>query len=119
MSRLKLFLGEETSHAPRVTSVPFPDNSSLSACHDSVTTAEFPALLDYESHADRWRKYRNSPLDRARSLRHNDRCPHCRHGLVEPLELADGVRSRNHQPIPGTATLVGFHCLACHWEWPA
>ena len=131
MSRLKLFLGDETAHALRVTSDPLSDESAPKnifggqvtqaspADRDSVTAVQSPAILNYQSYADRWRKYRNSPLNRARTLRCNNRCPHCSHGLIEPLELADGVQSRNSQPIPGTATLVGFHCLSCHWEWPA
>jgi hypothetical protein len=115
MSRLKVFCGEETAR------------------RNSVSLADDPPIFNYESYADRWRKYRNDPLDargslrrfgndpldRARSLRCNDRCPHCSRSLVKPLELDDAVRSRNNLPIPGTATLVGFHCEGCHWEWPA
>lgn len=115
MSRLKLFCGEDTAR------------------RNAVFQAEDPAIFNYQAYADRWRKYRNDPLDacgslhpsrndpldRARSLRSNDRCPHCSRALVQPLELDDAVRSRNNLPIPGTATLVGFHCESCHWEWPA
>lgn len=58
-------------------------------------------------------------VQRAKLLRENDQCPHCRHAVVEPLELADAMMGRNNRPVPGTGTLVGFHCLRCHWEWPA
>jgi len=57
--------------------------------------------------------------DRARVLYANRRCPYCKHPVVEPLELADGVRNRHRSTIPGTATLVGFHCDSCYREWPA
>ena len=115
MSRLRLFSGEAT----------------VRRC--AVGQTEDPPIFNSQTYADRWRKYRNdpqnacgswhpagnAPLDRARSLRSNDRCPHCSRSLVKPLELDDAVRSRNNLPIPGTATLVGFHCDSCHWEWPA
>jgi hypothetical protein len=115
MSRLKLFCGDETALDAYAASHP----SRAAAGRNAVCQAEAPAIFDYQSYSDRWRKYRNDPLDRARTLRSNDRCPHCSRGLVKPLELADAVRSRNNLPIPGTATLVGFHCESCHWEWPA
>ena len=101
MSRLKLFRGEETAR------------------RSAVSAPEDPPIFNYEFYAERWRRFRNDPVERARSLRTNDCCPQCTRGLVEPLELADGLRSRNNLAIPGTATLVGFHCLKCHWEWPA
>lgn len=101
MSRLKLFRGDRT------------------ACDPSVSRGDAPGVLSYESHFRRWRDYRNGAASRAKTLRNNDECPHCRRALVEPLELADAVLSRNNLPIPGTATLVGFHCLTCHWEWSA
>lgn len=59
------------------------------------------------------------PLLRARALYKNRSCPTCRHPVVEPLELDDALRNRNNMPIPGTATLVGFHCQRCQREWPA
>jgi len=98
---LKLFRGDEVGQRP------------------AIPSADEPRILNYESYATRWRRYRNTPVNRARSLRTNDRCPKCSRGVVEPLELADGLRSRNNLPVPGTATLVGFHCLHCDWEWPA
>ena len=41
------------------------------------------------------------------------------HPIVEPIELDNGILNRNRMPIPGTATLVGFHCHGCQREWPA
>lgn len=101
MSRLKLYRGD----APPV--VP-------TACEDRAA-----GVLSYESHFQRRRQFPDDTLQRARTLRTNDRCPHCARARVEPLELADALRNRNNRPIPGTATLVGFHCRHCHWEWPA
>ena len=56
---------------------------------------------------------------RARALKENTQCPACSRSQVKPLDLADGLMGRNHRPIPGTSTLVGFHCTQCNWEWPA
>lgn len=57
--------------------------------------------------------------DRARLIRQNGICPECGHPNVEPLELADSlISARNRLPVPGTATIVGFHCNDCGSEWP-
>ncbi len=59
------------------------------------------------------------PVDRARLLHQNSICPECAHHDIEPLELEDAVISpRNRLPVPGTATIVGFHCNDCGIEWP-
>lgn len=58
-------------------------------------------------------------VDRARLLHQNGTCPECSHQDIEPLELADSMISpRNRLPVPGTATIVGFHCNDCGTEWP-
>ncbi|MEX0724962.1 MAG: hypothetical protein WEB58_02410 [Planctomycetaceae bacterium] len=62
---------------------------------------------------------RLTPIVRARVLHTNRVCPYCRHAAVEPIELNDGILNRQRKPIPGTATLVGFHCQDCDAEWPA
>lgn len=60
-----------------------------------------------------------TPVDRARILRENSTCPECSGRSVEPLELQDAVISpKSRLPIPGTATIVGFHCNDCATEWP-
>uniref|UniRef100_A0A7C4LKD1 Uncharacterized protein n=1 Tax=Schlesneria paludicola TaxID=360056 RepID=A0A7C4LKD1_9PLAN len=56
-------------------------------------------------------------IDRARLLFANRRCIACGSPLVLPLERDDAVRNRCGQPIPGTATLIGFQCGSCHAEW--
>ena len=59
------------------------------------------------------------PVERARLLSDNSVCPECDRANIEPLELADGVISpKSRLPIPGTATIVGFHCNECGTEWP-
>ena len=60
-----------------------------------------------------------APVDRARIIRENAVCPECSASDVEPLELQDAMISpKNRLPIPGTATIVGFHCNDCETEWP-
>ena len=60
-----------------------------------------------------------APAVRARLIRENSVCPECTFGDVQPLELEDSViSSRNHMPVPGTSTIVGFHCNNCGTEWP-
>ena len=59
------------------------------------------------------------PNERARIIRDNTTCPECSNINVEPLELRDALISpSNRLPIPGTATIVGFHCNDCGAEWP-
>lgn len=79
-----------------------------------------PRILPFHFYAGRLRgQNRMNLASRARVLHENRCCPNCRHSRVEPLELDDAILNRNNMPIPGTATLVGFHCLGCHSEWPA
>ena len=60
----------------------------------------------------------SNAVRRAEVIYNNRICPTCSHPEVEPLELDDGINNRNGVPIPGTCTLVGFHCLGCNAEWP-
>jgi 5-methylcytosine-specific restriction endonuclease McrA len=58
-------------------------------------------------------------LERARILHHNSECPDCGRPNIQPLELNDALISpRSRLPVPGTATLIGFHCEDCGCEWP-
>lgn len=57
-------------------------------------------------------------LLRAQQIRANRACPDCGHPAVSPVELNDAQHNRNGMPIPGSATLVGFHCSCCDAEWP-
>lgn len=109
--------------------------------------AEFPATIPFDptlretqtaerqqisgQGPDRFRQPRNrlprsrtlpmtDVVSRARVMYQNQSCPFCQHVTVEPIELGDAMISRrNHRPIPGTATVVGFHCHSCGSEWPA
>lgn len=60
-----------------------------------------------------------APADRARIIHENAVCPECSKTNIEPLELKDAIISpKSRLPIPGTATIVGFHCTDCTTEWP-
>lgn len=102
MSRLKLYAPDQSASR---------NGNRFAATQETRNILPFPRR--YQS------RRRVNMLRRARLLRENSRCPHCGHPVVEPLELEDALYSRGNLPIPGTATLVGFHCEACHAEWPA
>lgn len=55
---------------------------------------------------------------RCRVERQNLACPECERVTAQPLELCDGMLSRNGSLLPGSATIVGFRCSACGHEWP-
>jgi predicted RNA-binding Zn-ribbon protein involved in translation (DUF1610 family) len=60
-----------------------------------------------------------APVDRAQLISRNRVCPECGHQNIEPLELDNALISpRNRLPVPGTASIVGFHCNDCGSEWP-
>jgi hypothetical protein len=61
----------------------------------------------------------NNLLRRARLLFHNNSCPECERSAIEPVDLGDADLNRNNRPVPGTATVVGFQCLSCRYEWSA
>ena len=65
----------------------------------------------------RWEQ--DDTVDRARILHLNRRCPYCKHPVIEPLELNDGLQNSGRSRVPGTATLVGFQCGGCYQQWPA
>lgn len=105
MNRLKLRIYEppaepsvdETSEADQPHILPFADRSRTTIISGRLT----------------------GPADRARLLRQNSICPECSQTDVEPIELRDAVISpKSRLPIPGTATIVGFHCNCCENEWP-
>ena len=83
--------------------------------------ADSPDLISFESarrgviFSGRLRE----PQDRARLIRSNSTCPECSRRDVELLELDDGMISPGSRlPVPGTSTIVGFHCNDCGTEWP-
>lgn len=56
-------------------------------------------------------------VTRARVLYENRQCRECGYPVVEPIELSDSMVNLSGLAIPGTATLVGFHCCGCDAEW--
>lgn len=72
-----------------------------------------------------WETYRRSRklslieiLARTRALYQNKRCRDCGRPTVQPVEHDDALLGKNRAPIPGSATLLGFHCDYCRTEWP-
>ncbi len=81
---------------------------------------DVPEVLSYDRVALRMRGRRFADVvSRARIERANTQCPSCQRVTVQPIELGDAVVNRNGATVPGTATVVGFHCNACRHEWPA
>jgi len=78
-----------------------------------------PDVIPFTAFATTGRRHAEpAPVSRARALHNNRHCRSCGHSAVEPVTLNDGLRDGSGQYIPGTATLVGFHCERCHAEWP-
>lgn len=57
-------------------------------------------------------------LQRSQTIAQNRRCPNCRSNSVNTIELNNGVKDCWRYTVPGTASLVGFHCDQCATEWP-
>lgn len=85
------------------------------------TLLDEPEVVPFRPGSDRFSRRSTGfdVLQRSRVIHENRQCPSCHHPVVEPLELRDADINRNGMPIPGTATLVGFHCTRCDYEWPA
>lgn len=92
---------------------------------------EYPSLSLYQEPAEEpevlsWRVMRRNGqpsyleiLNRSRLLHMHRRCHDCGRPTVQPLEQDDATIGKNRLPIPGTATVVGFHCEYCQSEWSA
>lgn len=111
MSRLKLYWPDQDSSESSVSSPSSSEDSPSDEMIIPFRLNSFPntadpslALIDV--------------VTRAQTLRENRECRQCGHPVVEPVELNDADVNRNGLPIPGTATLVGFHCARCDREWP-
>jgi hypothetical protein len=76
-----------------------------------------PDVLSLARFVDRQAASR-SPLSRAKALHANRCCRFCGSSQVDPVTLNDGLRDGSGQYVPGSATLVGFHCEHCRSEWP-
>lgn len=90
----------------------WPDEES----QGNVATLEEPAILPFRSERSQ-QGWRFDIVARARAIYDNRTCPHCEYAVVVPIELDDATLNRTGQPIPGTATLVGFRCRGCRTEW--
>lgn len=111
MSSLKLYAPVESSDGddfefPSILPFPLSAGNTASA---GMIVSRGPSLGSH----------RLTPILRAQMLHSNRICPYCCHAAVEPIELNDGILNRHRRPIPGTATIVGFHCHDCDAEWPA
>ena len=85
----------------------------------AITGDDRPDVIPFSAFATAGRRRaETAPVSRARALHDNRQCRSCGHAAVEPVTLNDGLRDGSGQYIPGTATLVGFHCDRCHAEWP-
>lgn len=58
-------------------------------------------------------------VHRSRLLHRHRRCHECGRPTVQPMDQNDAVLGKNRLPIPGTATVIGFHCDYCQSEWSA
>lgn len=87
------------------------DNNQFSAAEDE------PAIMQFRLPAPQTSLSKMDIITRARLLFENRTCPECHYPVVTPVELNDAQFNRNGLPIPGTATLVGFHCQGCRAEW--
>lgn len=87
---------------------------------EEVVTDSEPAILSFVDWTSRMPRRRfTDPAARARLVCKNRCCRFCHHTGVELIELQDAVLNSRLQPVPATATLVGFHCSTCQREWPA
>lgn len=96
--------------------------SCLAIYHPVVAEpVEEPAILKFPRLriAPETREGDNTVLRRARLLHTNRCCPECRSAAVDPIELNDALLNIQLCPIPGTATVVAFHCNRCSHEWTA
>jgi hypothetical protein len=113
---LKIFRPDEnpeTSDTPTSIETGSPDSV------ESGRNSGQPIIYSFADWVDRLRSGPRSLVDRARSIHANVCCPQCRHASVLPLMLNDGRTDAAGQVVPGTASLVGFHCEDCDHEWPA
>jgi hypothetical protein len=58
-------------------------------------------------------------VQRSRLLHMHRRCKDCGRPTVQPVERNDSVLGKNRLPVPGTSTVLGFHCDYCQSEWSA
>jgi hypothetical protein len=98
--------------------VVWPDEDLAGSMAPSGGVALYnPDILPMAKYTSTRRSIRFDVIARARTLFANRTCPTCDYPVVTPVELDNATHNRNGQPIPGSATLVGFHCEGCGEEW--
>ncbi|MFP6761986.1 MAG: hypothetical protein VB858_00160 [Planctomycetaceae bacterium] len=112
---LRIFRPEDEIAPP----VPVDSPAIRASIADQPEDGYQPVLLNFQEWSDRLRGHSQSQLHRARQIHANCECPECHAALIVPLVLNDGRREPSGEEVPGTATLVGFHCDICSAEWPA
>ena len=114
MSHLKLFAPDTYETDDCMGTAEEPVVLSFYMSFDQESTTSLPSRF-----GSRFSAPEIHVIRRAKTLARNRCCPSCQHPIVEPLDLGNGIRGRNGNPIPGTSSLVGFRCDRCTLEWPA
>ncbi|MDA0809425.1 MAG: hypothetical protein O2983_17165 [Planctomycetota bacterium] len=109
-----------------VLKVYWPENESAvaetlpPAMAESPTVSNEPEIYSFVKWVDKLRQPDSQRLAlRAQRLNAHQTCPDCHRAGVSPLMLNDGRMDSAGRLVPGSATLVGFHCEICSHEWPA
>ena len=102
MTRLRVYSGPETTN--RVS---------------RFSSADRPDVIPFSRFVSRSNRIAaaTAVVNRAKALHENRTCRNCGGTNVGPVTLNDGVRDGSGQYVPGSATLVGFHCGQCRTEW--
>ncbi len=85
---------------------------------EAPATIPFPKIYKVGKRCDHNRAL-DKTVERAKLVYANRCCRDCGSVAVVPLELNDSLLNASLQPIPGSATIVGFRCNSCFHEWPA
>lgn len=108
MSCLKL-------HWPQSLSLYPPVDADWQAESDSD---DDPVILSFRRKSGRFGRGRQRDmLTRARIIHENRCCPECSRAAVVPVDAEPQLMFRNHMPVPGSGTLVGFECESCGHAW--
>jgi hypothetical protein len=86
---------------------------------EAPETEDGPVILHFHAGRRRAGDANDGMIDRIRTIRQNRFCPCCGKAHVQPVSANAALYSRDAMPVPGTGTLVGFHCLQCGHDWRA
>jgi hypothetical protein len=110
MSCLKLHWPQTLSlYAPADTDWPSDSESD-----DAPVILSFPRLARRAGRAPQ-----RALLNRARIIHENRCCPVCERAAVVPVDSEQALMFRDHMPVPGSGTLLGFECESCGHTWDA